>query len=173
VQLRREGGGRELFVVHRLDTGTSGVVLFARNGEMAARLSRLFAEGEISKTYLAVVEGALEGEQIIDAPIARESEARFTTAAAGKGALTIVRPVTRIGDRTLVEVQLETGRTHQIRVHLASIGHPVTGDRKYGSGAGGKRLMLHAWRLVHPLFGELLAPPPAGFENPPAAADVR
>jgi 23S rRNA pseudouridine1911/1915/1917 synthase len=173
VQLKREEGGRELFVVHRLDTGTSGVVLFARNEVMAAKLSGLFAAGEIAKSYLAVVEGSFTGEQTIDTPIARESESRFTTGTDdGKNALTIVKALRPRGERTLVEVEIKTGRTHQIRVHLASIGHPVTGDRKYGSGTAGKRLMLQAWRLAHPLFGELVSPPPPEFENPAATAGV-
>src|ERR1041385_7783519 len=118
---------REIYLVHRLDTPTSGVVVFARNRAAAARLSELFASRAIRKTYLAVVAGAIEDETRIETPID------------GKEALTIVR--SHAG--SLVEAEILTGRTHQIRIHLASIGHPVAGDRRYG-GPPAPRLMLHA-----------------------------
>ncbi|HET7434826.1 MAG TPA: RluA family pseudouridine synthase [Thermoanaerobaculia bacterium] len=136
---------REIFVVHRIDTQTSGVIVFAKTRTAAARLSELFASRQIRKTYLAAIEGALEGETRIDAPIE------------GKEALTIVRPL-RDG---LVEAEILTGRMHQIRIHLSSIGHPVIGDRRYGSKAPAERMLLHAWKLEHPSLGELVAPPPA------------
>jgi len=132
---------REIYLVHRLDTPTSGVVLFARNRESAARLSHLFASGAIRKTYLAMWDGVLDEETVID------------TSIEGKEAVTIVRPNH--------EVEIKTGRTHQIRIHLASIGHPVRGDRYGGSPA--PRLMLHAWKLEHESIGSLTAPPPDGF----------
>jgi 23S rRNA pseudouridine1911/1915/1917 synthase len=137
---------KNIWLVHRLDTPTSGVVVFARTQAAAGGLSRLFAGGEIRKTYLAACTPPLEKERTIDTPIA------------GKDALTIVRPL----HGGLVEVDLRTGRTHQIRIHLASIGHPIDGDRRYG-GAPAPRLMLHAWKLQHELFGEIVAPVPAGF----------
>ncbi len=137
---------RQIFLVHRLDTPTSGVVLFARTREAAATFSELFATGAIRKTYLAVIGGTIEGETTIDAPID------------GKEALTIVRP--RAG--SLVEVEIKTGRTHQIRIHLASVGHPVAGDRRY-DGPPAPRLMLHAWKLEHELIGTVEAPPPAAL----------
>jgi 23S rRNA pseudouridine1911/1915/1917 synthase len=137
---------RQIFLVHRLDTPTSGAVLFARTREAAAKFSELFATGAIRKTYLAVIGGTIEGETTIDAPID------------GKEALTIVRP--RAG--SLVEVEIKTGRTHQIRIHLASIGHPVAGDRRY-DGPPAARLMLHAWKLEHELIGTVEAPPPAAL----------
>ena len=158
--LRVEHG--EILLVHRLDTPTSGVVLFARTGDAAARFSGLFASGAIRKTYLAVIGGTIEGETTIDAPID------------GKEALTIVRPLRG----SLVEVEIKTGRTHQIRVHLASIGHPVAGDRRYG-GPSAPRLMLHAWKLRHELIGEIEAPIPpelsdrwpGGASPPPVAPE--
>ena len=131
---------RRIYLVHRLDTPTSGVVLFARSPEAAAELSRWFAEGEIRKTYLAIVAGEIATETTIDTPIE------------GKSALTIVRPVSG----STVEVEIRTGRTHQIRIHLASIGHPVAGDRRYG-GPPAERLMLHAWKLEHPSIGVIEA----------------
>ena len=136
---------REIYLVHRLDTPTSGAVVFARNRAAAARLSALFASRAIRKTYLAVVAGTIE-EQTIDTPID------------GKEAITVVRP--RGGN--LVEAEILTGRTHQIRIHLASIGHPVAGDRRYG-GPPAARLMLHAWKLEHDELGTIVAPPPAVF----------
>ncbi len=134
---------RSIFLVHRLDTGTSGVVVFARTREAAAQLSELFAGRSMRKIYLARVEGPIESEITIDTPIG------------GKDALTIVRPL-RDG---LVEAEIRTGRTHQIRIHLESIGHPVVGDRRHG-GKSARRLMLHAWKLDHETIGAIEAPPP-------------
>lgn len=139
---------KSVFLVHRIDTPASGLMLFARTKESAARLSRLFASGAIRKTYLAVVAGAIERETTIDAAID------------GRRAVSHVRP--RGG--ALVEVEIETGRTHQIRIHLASIGHPIAGDTRYG-GPPAPRLMLHAWKLEHPEVGSLVAPPPPGFPS--------
>ncbi len=137
---------RDIWLVHRLDTPASGVVLFARTRDAAAKFSRLFATGEMRKIYLARVAGSIEEERTIETPIG------------GKPALTIVTP--RGGD--VIEVEIRTGRTHQIRIHLASIGHPVAGDRRYG-GPPAPRLMLHAWRLEHPSIGTLEAPVPEPF----------
>jgi len=131
---------RSIYLVHRIDTGTSGVVVFARNRETAARLSELFATRAVRKTYLAVIDGTIEAELRIETPIE------------GKDAVTIVRPRAD----GLVEAEILTGRTHQIRIHLASIGHPVRGDRRYG-GSPAPRLMLHAWKLAHEELGELVA----------------
>jgi len=133
---------REIYLVHRIDTPTSGVVIFARTRAAAAELSRLFASGEIRKLYLARVDPPIVNELTIDTPIE------------GKEAITIIRPH---GD--LVEVEIRTGRTHQIRIHLSGIGHPVAGDRRYG-GLSAPRLMLHAWKLSHSDVGELEARPP-------------
>ena len=136
---------RDIWLVHRLDTPASGIMLFARTRETAARFSRLFATGEMRKFYLARVAGTIEGERTIDTPIG------------GKEAVSIVRP-----DGDLVEVEIRTGRTHQIRIHLASIGHPILGDRRYG-GPPAPRLMLHAWRLEHPSIGTVEAAVPEVF----------
>ncbi|HEX3579520.1 MAG TPA: RluA family pseudouridine synthase [Thermoanaerobaculia bacterium] len=142
---------REIWLVHRLDTPTSGVILFARSPAAAARLSAMFANGEIRKTYLAVLEGDVNEERVVDTPVQ------------GKSAQTTFRPLRNDTGTTLVEASIETGRTHQIRIHAQSIGHPVAGDRRYGSGGRAARLMLHAWKLEHASFGVLEAPPPTSF----------
>jgi tRNA pseudouridine32 synthase / 23S rRNA pseudouridine746 synthase len=133
--------------VHRLDRPTSGVVVFARSAQAAARLSKMFASREVRKTYLARV----------DPPIAHELT--IETQIDGKDAVTIVRP----RERNLVEIEIETGRTHQIRRHLASAGHSVIGDRRYGSKVSAPRLLLHAWRIEHNELGLIEAPVPADF----------
>src|SRR5581483_2536248 len=117
-----------IYLVHRLDTGTSGVVLFARTSKAAARLSKLFASREIVRTYLARVEPPLRERVVIETPIG------------GKDAYTEAEPH---GDAALVRIQ--TGRTHQIRLHFASIGHSVRA--------------LHAWKLEHAEIGEIEAAP--------------
>ncbi len=134
---------RQIYLVHRLDTPTSGVVLFARTRKAAAKLSELFASGAIRKTYLAVIDGSIEKTTSISTPIE------------GRDAVSIIRPLRG----STVEVEIKTGRTHQIRVHLASIGYPVVGDRRYG-GPPASRLMLHAWKLEHPEIGTVEAPAP-------------
>lgn len=143
---------RELYLVHRIDTQTSGVVVFAKTRAAAAELSALFASRTIRKTYLAVVEGFVEHELTIESAIG------------GKDAHTIVRPLQRLDDSTLIEAEILTGRTHQIRIHMKSIERPVAGDRRYGSIMRAPRMLLHAWKLAHQYFGdELVAPVPADF----------
>jgi RluA family pseudouridine synthase len=138
---------KKIWLVHRLDTPTSGVVIFARSARSAARLSQLFASREIRKTYLARVDPPIREAITITSPID------------GKDAITIVRP----RERDLVEVEIETGRTHQIRRHLSSTGHSVIGDQRYGSTVSAARLMLHAWRLDHSELGRVEAPIPTEF----------
>lgn len=143
---------RELYLVHRIDTQTSGVVVFAKSRAAAAELSELFASRTIRKTYLAVVEGFVDHELTIESPIG------------GKDAHTIVRPLKRLDNATLIEAEILTGRTHQIRIHMKSIERPVLGDRRYGSIAKAPRMLLHAWKMAHPYFGEeLVAPVPGDF----------
>lgn len=139
---------RDIFLIHRIDTQTTGVVVFARNRAAAASLSKLFASRAIRKTYRAMVEGVIEGELTIETPIE------------GKTAITVVRPLREVNGNTLLEADILTGRTHQIRIHLSGICHPVVGDRRYGSKVSAPRMMLHAWRLEHPDIGEIVAPPP-------------
>ncbi|MGZ5432882.1 MAG: RluA family pseudouridine synthase [Thermoanaerobaculia bacterium] len=143
---------RTIHLVHRIDTQTSGVVVFAKNPAAAARLSELFASREVRKVYLAVAEGSIDREVTIETPIGE------------KDAHTIIRPLKHLDGSTLVEAEILTGRTHQIRIHLKSIERPVAGDRRYGSTMAAPRMLLHAWKLEHAyLGGELVAPVPADF----------
>jgi RluA family pseudouridine synthase len=145
-----------VFVVHRIDTQTSGAVVFAKTRPAAAELSALFASREIAKTYLAVAEGLIEKETVIESPIG------------GKDAHTIVRPLAKLEGMTLLECEILTGRMHQIRIHLRSIERPVVGDRRYGSTMSAPRMLLHAWKLGHRYFGEtLVAPVPKDFPSLP------
>ena len=145
---------REIFVVHRIDTQTSGVVVFARTRKAAAELSALFAARDIAKTYLAVAEGLIPHDLTIESPIG------------GKDAHTIVKPLKPLEGMTLVEADILTGRMHQIRIHLKSIERPVVGDRRYGSTMPAPRMLLHAWKLEHSFFGETLtAPIPGDFPS--------
>ncbi len=138
---------KRIWLVHRLDTPASGVVVFARSAEAAARLSMFFASGEVRKIYLARVDPPITDRTVIDTPIE------------GKDARTIVTPQ----ERGLIEVQIETGRTHQIRRHLGEIGHPIVGDARYGSKIRAPRLMLHAWKLEQAELGTIEAPVPTDF----------
>lgn len=160
----RIGGGDETErkgIVHRLDRGTSGLMLLARNGRAHAELQRAIQEREVERTYLALVQGAPRTRAgKIDAPIGRSPRERHRMAVDGAGsreAVTHFRVVETLDRSSLVEVKLETGRTHQIRVHMASIGNPVVGDPTYGGELlfGLDRPFLHSARLVfrHPSTG--------------------
>jgi 23S rRNA-/tRNA-specific pseudouridylate synthase len=159
--------------VHRLDRLTSGALIVAKTRIAARALSRSLSHGDIRKTYLAVVEGTpSEPSGAISSPLVTMKGARSHTsiAAGGKEARTAYTVVKALrGDRTLLEVSMRTGRTHQIRAHLASIGHPIVGDKEYGApSSSGGRLLLHAWKLrfTHPVTGRAVsatAPMPDEF----------
>ena len=149
-----------LELVHRLDRGTSGCLLVARKRSALRDLQRQLREGEVEKIYLCLVKGSWpKGLDRIDAPLRKITQASgdhiVRPDVAGKQALTHFRVVRRFAAHTLLEVRLETGRTHQIRVHCQLAGHPLVGDDKYGSDddnaqarvAGLKRMFLHAHRL--------------------------
>lgn len=148
-----------LELAHRLDRDTSGLLIVAKKRAALVELHRMLREGEVEKVYLAVVKRAYKGPQEIRAPlhkyVAGSGERRVAVAERGMSALTRVRVLKRAAEFTLLEVRLLTGRTHQIRVHLAHVGHPIVGDEKYGGGDA-KRLLLHAAKLAfrHPLTGE-------------------
>ncbi|MBM4441914.1 MAG: RluA family pseudouridine synthase [Candidatus Rokubacteria bacterium] len=155
------------YLLQRLDRGTSGVMFFSKRGDVNARLTRQFQRKGIRKRYLALCEGALAEPRTIDAPIARTGAITFGVREGGKRAVTHVRPVRATPAGSWLELELETGRTHQIRVHLAAIGHPLAGDWLYGA-RNAARPMLHAAELTmtHPLTNEPLsvaAPVPADF----------
>jgi 23S rRNA pseudouridine1911/1915/1917 synthase len=160
------GEGDEEFdrtgIVHRLDRDTTGLLVVSRSQEAHAKLQAALAEREIEREYLALVEGRPPARTgTIDAPIGRDPRVRTRMAIDGAGArdarthFTLERA---LEDTTLLRLKLETGRTHQIRVHLKAIGHPVCGDPEYGTPGllGLERQFLHATRLAfdHPLTGE-------------------
>jgi 23S rRNA-/tRNA-specific pseudouridylate synthase len=150
--------------VHRLDRLTSGALIVAKTRVAARALSRALSRGEVRKTYLAVVEGVpAESRGEISEPIvtAKGARSHSTIAPDGKEARTTYRIVRILGgDRALLEISMHAGRTHQIRAHLASIGHPIVGDKEYGAASSsGGRLLLHAWKLRfdHPVTGRHIA----------------
>jgi len=138
-------------IVHRLDKDTSGVMLVAKSRMAQANLVNQFKSRSIAKAYLALVKGKLTPERgIIEAALGRDpgNRKRMAVVSRGREALTEYRVIKYIGDYTLIEVMPETGRTHQIRVHLAAIGYPVVGDPVYGvKSAYLSRQFLHACRL--------------------------
>jgi 23S rRNA pseudouridine1911/1915/1917 synthase len=184
-------------LVHRLDKDTSGLMVVARTPEAHAALVAALAEREIERAYLGVCLGVMTGGGTVEEPIGRHRSLRTRMAVRsdGREAVTHYRVLKKFRGHTYVRAQLETGRTHQIRVHLAHIGHPLAGDPVYGSrrripkGASApliaeldsfKRQALHATRLAleHPLTGKSLeweAPPPADMTALIAAltADAR
>lgn len=158
AQLEAQLGAR-LWVVHRLDKDTSGAVLFALDAEAHRALSLAFEHGRAKKRYLALVEGRLESPQTVDAPLAVGRKGRMRVARpgeSGKPSQTRVRALELFAGASLVEAEPLTGRTHQIRVHLAHLGHPLLVDPLYGkapSAYGLSRTPLHAARLEVPFEG--------------------
>jgi 23S rRNA pseudouridine1911/1915/1917 synthase len=158
------GGGEEgrSGIVHRLDKDTSGLMLVARNEETHRALARMVKAREVEREYTALVVGHLESRTgTIDAPLGRHRRRRTRMAVRGtgsRGARTHFAVVEAMPADTLVHARLETGRTHQIRVHFAAIYHPVAGDPEYGTRGrhGLERQFLHASRLAfqHPTTGE-------------------
>jgi 23S rRNA pseudouridine1911/1915/1917 synthase len=157
-------------IVHRLDRDTSGLLVVARSERAHRRLQRMLREREIARTYTALVHGATPPALSIDRPIGRDRRIRTRMAVSDREdarvAVTHMRRLEDLGRFSLLEVRLETGRTHQIRVHLESVGHPVVGDRVYGrreETLGLERQFLHASRLAfaHPETGE-----PVDVESP-------
>ena len=181
------GGIERPGIVHRLDKNTSGAIVVAKDDATHRGLARLFADRQVQKRYLAVVHGNIhDPEGVIDAVVGRHPVRRqqmSTHTRAGRPAVTEFRVLERFGFYTLVELRPRTGRTHQIRVHMAAVGHPLLGDPTYGHSqrtlprsplshqlAWFHRQALHAWvlGLVHPGTGawlECRAPLPADLEQ--------
>ncbi len=201
ASLSASGGSLRPGIVHRLDKQTSGLIIVAKDDRTHARLAEMFARRQVHKTYIALVHGAVKLDHgTLNASISRDQQRRTrmtTRRAGGRSAVSHYRVrkrfESRYGHFTLLEIDIETGRTHQIRVHLSSIGHPVVGDTLYGAPqsilprleapatrrqkeAAARnaitlnRNFLHATRLefAHPETGELLkleAPLPADLER--------
>lgn len=155
-------------IVHRLDKDTSGVLIVAKHNEAHNILAKAFADRRIEKIYLGLVAGTLTPDEgLIDAPVARHSSnyKKFVVdAERGKEARTGYKVRRVANDKSLIEFHLFTGRTHQIRVHMAHLGHPLIGDSLYGR-KGGKRQLLHAYSIAfdHPRTGQrikFVAPEP-------------
>jgi 23S rRNA pseudouridine955/2504/2580 synthase len=156
-----------LELVHRLDRDTSGCLLFAKKRSVLRRMHEIFREGKIKKIYHALLLGEWQGgDRVVDLPLVvdqrKNGERHVRPGKEGKAALTKFFPEEYLEDAVLVRIELLTGRTHQIRVHAAAIGHPVAGDKRYGEGtgkpAGLKRLFLHAGTLQfkHPATGKVV-----------------
>ncbi len=138
----------ETELIHRLDRDTSGVLLLARNQEFLKDAIRAFKQRKVKKRYVAWVEGIFCEEIKIDAPIRTHKQGGKAFSQIdekhGQPAITIVKPLEIQGKKSKVEIEILTGRTHQIRLHLSTIGHPVVGDERYGSVTRSKRILLHA-----------------------------
>jgi 23S rRNA pseudouridine1911/1915/1917 synthase len=153
------GGASRPGVVHRLDKGTSGLIVVARNDVSHRGLSAQLKDRSLSRTYLAIVRGPIKDDAgELEGPIGRHprERKRMAVVEGGRFARTRYEVVERRRTHTLLRCELETGRTHQIRVHVAALGHPVAGDAEYGGREEGvARPMLHAWRLrlQHPRTG--------------------
>jgi 23S rRNA pseudouridine1911/1915/1917 synthase len=177
-RLSRAHGADRPGIVHRLDKDTSGLLLVAKDDRTHEALARELAAHRIERRYLALAQGHLEPSGTVDAPLGRHPRHRKRMAVVpdGRRAVTHWRVLQRHPAADLVEATLETGRTHQIRVHLAHLRHPVVGDRAYGAdprlaaSLGLERPFLHAWRLRlrHPVDGseiDLSEPLPAELEE--------
>ena len=165
-------------LAHRLDRDTSGCLVLGRHKKALRRLGRLFEQGRVEKVYWAVVEGTPDPlERRIELPLEKRSTAARgwwmqVASEGGQASITDVRVLASAGGRSLVECRPRTGRTHQLRVHLAAIGHPILGDPVYGGplqvGRPGDPLLLHARSIALPLYASrppvvVTAPLPAAF----------
>lgn len=161
---------------NRIDMDTSGIVIIAKNSNAQNHISVQMQNNLVTKKYIAIVNGVIENDELtVDAPIGKPCDDSITRAVlktGGKEAITDIKVLERFKNNTLVEVNLHTGRTHQIRVHLSHIGYPITGDHLYGGDAPEliDRQALHAAQIVlkHPLTNDYLtvnAPIPSDIKN--------
>jgi 23S rRNA pseudouridine955/2504/2580 synthase len=172
-----------LELVHRLDKDTSGCLLIAKKRSALRKLHELFRDDQVHKTYLALLSGQwARKKEVVTAPllknVSKGGERIVVISQSGKAAETLFKRLQLFRNATLVEASPKTGRTHQIRVHAASLGHPIVGDERYGldevnkvfKNKGYKRMFLHAETLKfkHPVTGVLMsisAPLPSQLEN--------
>lgn len=156
---------KEWSLLHRLDKETSGVILLVKTeSEFAKKAREEFKHKRVIKHYNTLVDGIISEEQVIDLPILtqRGKIAKSKISKKGLPAISIIKPQAIIGKKTLLDVEIKTGRTHQIRIHLKAIGYPIVGDSLYG-GIPAKRLMLHA-RYIKIFDYEFHAPLPKEFQ---------
>ncbi len=165
VPLSRGGDPLRPGIVHRLDAGTSGLLVVACDDDTRDALTAMLRRHQIGRRYLVLVRGAVEHDRMtVDAPLGRRGARIRLEPETGKPAATEFEVLERFGRATLLEAVPRTGRTHQIRVHLAAVHHPILGDRTYGGGGDDakclslSRSFLHSWRLTfaHPHTGELV-----------------
>lgn len=171
-------------IVHRLDKDTSGLIVIAKNDKVHTALTEMFQEKKIRKTYLAILKGKLnKSEGKIVTQIGRDKNDRkkmtvIDDVAKGKNAITNYRVISQNNLFTLVKVNIETGRTHQIRVHMRYLGYPILGDSVYGRKDNEKRQMLHAYKLefIHPITGhpmEFTGEIPEDFQKALKKSDLK
>jgi 23S rRNA pseudouridine1911/1915/1917 synthase len=162
LPLAATGGSLRPGIVHRLDVGTSGLMIVALSDEAHRALSAMFRRHEVDRRYLALVRGGVAHDSFdVEAPLGRRGARITVHAGEGRHAETAFEVEERYPGATLLEARPRTGRTHQIRVHLSAVGHPILGDRVYGGGGdpagrlGLTRPFLHSWRLAfdHPVTG--------------------
>lgn len=177
MSLSARGGPDRPGIVHRLDAGTSGLLVVAKTDDAHRALEGMFRSHEVERTYLALVRGAPQHDTFeVEAPLGRRAARTVVDRVAGRSSQTRFEVRRRSDEATLLEARPRTGRTHQIRAHLAAIGSPIVGDRAYGGGGelarrlGLERPFLHAFRLRldHPLRGdriELEEPLPPDLEE--------
>ena len=166
IPLAPSGGELRPGIVHRLDAGTSGLLIVAKTDVAYAALREGFRQHVVDRRYLALVRGQVAHDRFgVEAPLGRRAAKIVVDRVDGRPATTSFEVRERLPRATLLEAAPETGRTHQIRVHLSAIGHPILGDRAYGGGGddaarvGLSRPFLHAWRLRfrHPVTGEQIS----------------
>jgi 23S rRNA pseudouridine1911/1915/1917 synthase len=182
VPLSERGGPLRRGIVHRLDVGTSGLMIVTSDDRTYAAVQAMLRRHDVDRRYLALVRGSVEHDSFtVDAPLDRRGPRVVVHPETGRAAETAFRVRERFDRATLLEATPLTGRTHQIRVHLSAIGHPILGDGRYGGGGddaailGLTRPFLHSWRIgfVHPVTGariDLEEPLPLDLANALAAA---
>jgi len=187
IELAPAGGDLRPGIVHRLDVGTSGLMIVASTDDALVELQAMMRRHEVARRYLALVRGRVEHDDFrVVAPLGRRAARIVVDHVGGRESATAFAVRERLAATTLLDATPHTGRTHQIRVHLQAVGHPIVGDRRYGGGGdearrlGLERPFLHSWRieLAHPITGVPVAveeplPPELRDALDRAAADLR